>query len=72
MSTTTYSVLGMTCGGCAKRVRTAIETDLPGLSEILVDPKANEVRITADAPVSEDALKAAVEKTGYEFAGAVA
>jgi copper chaperone CopZ len=72
MSTTTYSVLGMTCGGCAKRVRTAIETDLPELSEIEVDPTANEVRITAESPVSEDAVKAAVERTGYQFAGAVA
>ncbi|MEV6603140.1 heavy metal-associated domain-containing protein [Kutzneria sp. NPDC051319] len=71
MNTTTYSVLGMTCGGCAKRVRTAIETDLSGLSEIEVDPKADVVRITADIPVSDDAVKAAVERTGYQFAGVV-
>jgi copper chaperone CopZ len=70
MSTTvTYSVQGMTCGGCAKRVRTAIEADVPGLSEIQIDPKAGRVQITADQPISDDAIRAAVEKTSYRYAG---
>lgn len=72
MSTVTYSVQGMTCGGCAKRVRTALETDLPSLSGIEIDPKAGHVRITADEPVSEDDVRAAVERTGYTFAGLLA
>ncbi|GAA3017010.1 heavy metal-associated domain-containing protein [Streptosporangium longisporum] len=66
---TTYAVQGMTCGGCAKRVRTALDTAIPGLEDIEVDPKAGQVRISAPAPVSAEAVQAAVETTGYRFAG---
>jgi copper chaperone CopZ len=72
MSTVTYSVQGMTCGGCAKRVRTAIETEVPGLSEIHVDPAAGLVRITSEEPVADEAIEAAVGKTKYTYAGLVA
>ena len=72
MSTVTYSVQGMTCGGCAKRVRSAIETEVPGLSEIQVDPASGHVRITSDEPVADEAIEAAVGKTKYTYAGLVA
>jgi copper chaperone CopZ len=72
MSTVTYSVQGMTCGGCAKRVRTAIETEVPGLSGIQIDPKTGHVRITSDEPVTDEAVEAAVGKTKYTYAGLVA
>ncbi|WP_405150421.1 heavy-metal-associated domain-containing protein [Sphaerisporangium sp. NBC_01403] len=66
---TTYAVEGMTCGGCAKRVRTALDDAIPGLDGIDIDPKAGRVQITTDVPVSEEAIQAAVEKSGYRFAG---
>jgi copper chaperone CopZ len=72
MTTTAYSVEGMTCGGCAKRVRTAIEENVPGLSEIKIDPQAGRVEITSEGPISDDAVQAAVETTKYKFAGVLA
>ncbi|MET0134681.1 MAG: aminotransferase class I/II-fold pyridoxal phosphate-dependent enzyme [Kibdelosporangium sp.] len=69
MSTVTYSVQGMTCGGCAKRVRAALETDVPGLQDIEIDPKAGWVRFSSEQPVADTDVQAAVERTGYKFAG---
>lgn len=72
MSTVTYSVQGMSCGGCAKHVRTAIENEIPGLSDIQIDPKSGHVRITSDEPVTAKAIEAAIGKTKYTYAGLVA
>ena len=66
---TTYAVEGMTCGGCAKRVRKAIDTAIPGLESIEIDPKAGRVQISAEAPLSEESVQAAVEQSGYRYAG---
>jgi copper chaperone CopZ len=72
MSTVTYSVQGMTCGGCAKRVRTALEADVPGLQDIEIDPKAGWVRFSSEQPVADVDVQAVVERTGYKFAGLMA
>lgn len=66
-----FEVRGMTCGGCAKRVRTAIETDLGEGTEVAVDHRSGRVTVTA-ADVDHQAVRAAVERTGYEFAGTAA
>lgn len=61
----TYSVLGMTCGGCAKSVTNAIVGAAPGASvEVDLDAKA----VTVEG-ANEDAVKQAVEDAGFEFAG---
>lgn len=61
----TYSVLGMSCGGCAKSVTNAILDAAPGAKvEVDLDAKAVTVQ-GADEP----AVKAAVEDAGFEFAG---
>ncbi|MBK0372945.1 heavy-metal-associated domain-containing protein [Streptomyces sp. RB110-1] len=67
-----FEVRGMTCGGCAKRIRTAIETDLGDGTEVTVDHQAGRVTVTAPGGVDHDAVQAAVERTGYEFAGTAA
>lgn len=62
----TYTVLGMTCGGCANSVSKAIEDAAPGTS-VTVDLEAK----TVTAPgVTEDAVKQAVSDAGFEFVGA--
>ncbi|GAA3828612.1 heavy-metal-associated domain-containing protein [Sphaerisporangium flaviroseum] len=66
---TTYSVEGMTCGGCAKRVRTALDAALPEIDGIEIDPKAGRVQISTATPISQEAVRSAVEKSGYRFAG---
>ncbi|WP_299532061.1 heavy-metal-associated domain-containing protein [uncultured Streptomyces sp.] len=72
IATTVFDVRGMTCGGCAKRIRTAIETDLGDGTEVVVDHKAGRVTVTAPGGVDAESVQAAVERTGYEFAGTAA
>ena len=61
----TYTVFGMTCGGCAKSVTNAIADAAPGASvEVDLDAKA----VTVEG-AAEDAVKQAVENAGFEFAG---
>lgn len=64
-----YTVDGMTCGGCAKRVRTALENANLGLSDIKIDPKSGRVEVTVQTAVSDEDVRVAIEPTGYRFAG---
>lgn len=69
---TVYEVRGMTCGGCAKRIRTAIETDLGEGTEVVVDHRSGRVTVTTPGDADHHTVQAAVERTGYEFAGTAA
>jgi copper chaperone len=68
MSTTTISVEGMSCGGCANSVRAEL-THIPGVVEVNVDVTNGTVTIASDIPVDSDAIRAAVEEAGYTLAG---
>jgi copper chaperone len=61
-------VKGMTCGHCVSAVQQEIG-GLPGVTSVDVDLGTGAVRITADPPPSEAALRAAVDAAGYEIAG---
>jgi copper chaperone len=65
MSTTTYSVKGMTCGHCVKTVKGAI-ADLPGVTEVDVDLPSGHVTVDSEGEIDIDDLKAAVAEVGYE------
>lgn len=67
MSTTTVTVMGMSCGGCASSVREEIG-DIPGVSTVDVDLGSGTVIISSDAPVENLAIKTAVEEAGYQLA----
>ena len=64
----TYSVLGMTCQGCAKSVTNAIQAAAPG-AEINVDLEAKQITVVG----CDDAglIAEAIDDAGFEFAGAV-
>lgn len=68
MSTTTITVEGMSCGGCANSVRAEL-TDIPGVVEVDVDISDGTVTIASDTPVDSAAIRAAVEEAGYRLAG---
>jgi copper chaperone CopZ len=68
MSTTTITVEGMSCGGCANSVRAEL-THIPGVVEVDVDISNGTVTIASDAPVDDAAIRAAVEEAGYTLAG---
>ena len=64
---TTYSVNGMSCGGCAASVTNAIQGAAPG-AQVSVDLDAKTVTVEGgDAATVEKA----VTEAGYEFVGTV-
>ncbi|MDG4666271.1 heavy-metal-associated domain-containing protein [Mycobacterium sp. 236(2023)] len=66
--TTTITVEGMSCGGCANSVRAEL-THIPGVSSVDVDVSSGTVTIASETPVDDDAIRAAVEEAGYTLAG---
>jgi copper chaperone len=68
MSTTTVTVTGMSCSGCASSVREEIG-EIPGVHTVDVDLGSGKVIIESEAPVETAAIKNAVEEAGYQLAG---
>ena len=68
MSTSTYTVVGMTCGHCVNAVTEEV-TQLPGVTGVDVDLASGGLTVTSDTPVDESDVRAAVEEAGYEVAG---
>lgn len=64
---TTYRVTGMTCGGCARAVESAIKAVAPAAS-VTVDLAV--AAITVDGATTEQ-VKQAVDDAGFGFEGAV-
>lgn len=72
MSTTTYSVTGMTCGHCVASVTEEIQK-LSGVSSVVIDLRpddASVVEVTSDAPLDVAAVAAAVGEAGYQLSPA--
>ena len=67
MSTTTITVSGMTCGGCASSVRAEL-AHIPGVIDVAVDLPNSTVTIESESPVDAAAVRAAVEEAGYQLA----
>ena len=66
MSTTVYSVPGVTCGHC----KSAIEGEvgkLAGITRVEVDITARTMTVEGD--IDQTALAAAVDDAGYDLAG---
>ena len=64
MSTTVWTVTGMTCGHCVKAVTEEVSA-LPGVTGVDVDLESGRVTVTAEADPSPDAVAAAVDEAGY-------
>jgi Cu+-exporting ATPase len=62
----TLPVEGMTCATCAMRVEKAL-AKVPGVREAIVNLATEKAAVKADAGVKLDAMRAAVEKAGYEL-----
>jgi copper ion binding protein len=67
MTTTTYTVTGMTCGHCVSSVSAEVGA-LPGVSEVDVDLATGAVTVTSEQPLQLDAVRAAVDEAGYQLA----
>lgn len=64
MSTTTWTVQGMTCNHCVHAVTTEISA-IPGVSDVVVDLESGLVTVTAETDPSPDSVAAAVDEAGY-------
>ncbi|HRE02455.1 MAG TPA: cation transporter [Ilumatobacteraceae bacterium] len=67
MTTTTYTVTGMTCGHCAAAVSEEIGK-LATVRTVDVDLPTGAVTVESDAPLSRADVAAAVDEAGYELA----
>lgn len=59
-----FTVLDMTCGGCASSVRKAVSR-LPGVTSVDTDVARNQVRVEAAEEVAPATIVAAINKAGY-------
>jgi copper ion binding protein len=66
MTTTTYTVRGMTCGHCVNAVSAEVAA-LPGVSKVDVDLTTGKVTVTSNQPLDTHTVRAAVDEAGYEL-----
>ena len=67
MSTSTYTVVGMTCAHCVASVSEEIG-EISGVRDVAVDLPTGAVTVTSDSPVDDADVRAAVEEAGYQLA----
>lgn len=68
MAMKTYTVSGMTCDHCVRAVRSEVGS-VTGVSGVDVDLATGALVVTADVPVDDEAVAAAVEEAGYQLVG---
>ncbi|MDH6226907.1 heavy-metal-associated domain-containing protein [Streptomyces sp. MJP52] len=66
--TTVYKVSGMSCGHCEGAVSGEISR-IAGVESVKAVAPAGEVTVVSAAPLEEDAVRAAVDEAGFEYAG---
>jgi copper chaperone len=66
MSTSVYTVKGMTCSGCMNKVTTAV-TSVEGVDDVDVDISNGEVTVISTVPVDSRLVRAAINNVGYEL-----
>jgi copper chaperone len=62
--TATWTVTGMTCGHCVASVTEEV-SEVPGVTDVAVELESGLLTVTSDAPVDDDAVRAAVAEAGY-------
>jgi len=66
MSSTTYTVGGMTCSHCVSAVTEEV-SKIPGVTDVQVDLGAGSVSIVSLTSVEDTDVRDAVEEAGYEL-----
>jgi copper chaperone len=67
MTTSTYTVSGMTCEHCVRAVTEEL-AKLDGVGSVEVDLATGAVTVASQAPLDDRAVAAAVDDAGYELA----
>jgi copper ion binding protein len=68
MTTSTYTVTGMTCSHCVASVSEEVGA-IDGVTDVAVDLPTGAVTVTSNQPVDDAQVRAAVEEAGYTLAG---
>jgi len=68
MSTSTYTVEGMTCEHCVRSVTEEV-SEVAGVTAVDVDLGSGRLTVSAEQPVDDAAVRAAVSEAGYEVVG---
>lgn len=66
MTTSTYTVTGMTCEHCVRSVTEEV-SEVAGVTSVDVDLASG--RLTVDGDADADAVRAAVAEAGYSVTG---
>lgn len=64
MSTQNFTVHGMTCEHCVASVTEEV-SEIRGVSDVAVDLATGVLTVTAEQPVDETTVRAAVAEAGY-------
>lgn len=67
MSTTEYTVTGMSCGHCESSVREEIG-EIGGVEVVSVSAETGKLVVSSDRPIDDAAVLAAVDEAGYQAA----
>ena len=70
MIKTTLIIEGMMCGMCEAHVADAIRKAVPEAKKVAASRARKEATFLTDGAVDTDALKAAIDATGYKCTGA--
>ena len=65
MTTSTYTVRGMTCEHCVRSVTEEVGA-LPGVTGVEVRLESGRVTVSSEHPVDDGAVRVAVAEAGYE------
>jgi len=63
----THNIVGMTCEHCVRAVQAEVSA-IDGVTDVDVDLTRGVVRVTAEQPVPDTALRDAVVEAGYTLA----
>ncbi|MFJ8883852.1 heavy-metal-associated domain-containing protein [Streptomyces sp. NPDC102402] len=66
--TAVYEVKGMTCGHCEGAVSEEL-SGLDGVTSVKAEAATGLVTVASAAPLTDDAVRAAVDEAGYELVG---
>jgi copper chaperone len=67
MTTTTFTVSGMTCGHCVAAVSEEI-VKIHGVATVDIDLNSGIVTVESAEPIDPDLITEAVDEAGYELA----
>ena len=65
MTTSSYTVSGMTCGHCVAAVQSEVG-QVAGVTQVTVDLATGRLAVISDGPVDDMLIKQAVDEAGYE------